>query len=100
MYDVVHGDEVLMDNEDGETRLKVKSLLLDRQRPNVCQIFTSAEHKGSLTSSETKVWNCKINHVVPEKNSMTFNVQAIIGDVSQELTLKSVKSENSECTIC
>ena len=100
MYDVIHGDEVLMVHEDGETRLKVKSLLIDRQRPSICQIFTAVEHKGSLSVSETKVWNCKINHVVPAKNSTTFNVQSIVGEASQELTLKCVKSENSECTIC
>jgi len=100
MYDVVHGDEVLMTNEDGEIRLKVKSLIVNRQKPMICQIFTSSENTGSLSSNETKVWNCKINHVVPAQNSMDFNVQAIVGDASQELTLKTVKTENSECTIC
>jgi len=100
MYDVVHGDEVLMKNEDGEIRLKVKSLLVDRQKPTICQIFTSSENTGSLSSPETKVWNCKINHVVPAQHSMDFNVQAIVGDASQELTLKTVKTESSECTIC
>ena len=100
MYDVVHGDEVLMTNEAGDIRLKVRSLLVDRQKPTICQIFTASENTGSLSSNETKVWNCKINHVVPAQNSMDFNVQAIVGEVSQELTLKTVKTESSECTIC
>jgi len=100
MYEVIHGDEVLMTQEEGETRLKVKSLLLDRQRPSICQIFTSSENTGNLSSSETKVYNCKINHVVPRQNSMEFSVKAIVGESAQDLTLKTVKSENSECTIC
>ncbi len=100
MYDVVHGDEVLMLSADGEIRLKVKSLLIDRQRPTICQIFTASDSNGSIPLKETKVWNCKINHVVPAQNSMDFNVQAIVGSSSQELTLKTVKSESSECTVC
>jgi len=100
MYDVVHGDEVLMVHDEGETRFKVKSLLVDRQKPTICQIFTASENTGSLSSSETKVWNCKINHVKPMQNSMEFSVKAIVGEGSQELTLKTVKSESSECTIC
>lgn len=100
MYDVVHGDEVLMTTGDGDTRLRVERLLVDRQKPTICQIFTTSENTGSLSSKETKVWNCKINHVVPAQNSMDFNVQAIVGDGSQELTLKTVKTEGGECTIC
>lgn len=100
MYNVVHGDEVLVKHEEGETLLQVTSVLVDRQHPSICQIFTSVEQKGSLAGNETKVWNCKINSVKPDKNSTTFNVQAIVGDTSQQLMLKSVKSESSECTIC
>lgn len=100
VYSVVHGDDILIANEEGDKRFKVTSLLVDRQRPSVCQIFAESEHKGSFPSSDTKAWNCKVVSTEPDKNSVTFNVKAIVGKESQELALTSVKSQNSECIIC
>ncbi len=100
VYHVIQGDEVLVTQDEGETRFAVKSLLLDRQRPSVCQIFTQSENKGSFSSNETKAWNCKIVTTEPSPHSVKFNVKAIVGDSAQMLQLTSVKAESSECIIC
>tara|TARA_B100000780_G_C21087423_1_gene438133 strand:- start:894 stop:1229 length:336 start_codon:yes stop_codon:yes gene_type:complete len=102
LYNVVHGDNIRMvvdDGDDGEKTLVVKSLLVNRQQQKHCQIFAHAENMGSLASSNTKVYNCTINTIIPGVNSTDFNVKANVGNTSQTLVLKTVKSQNNECVI-
>lgn len=99
LYNVVHGDNIRMVVDDGEKTLVVKSLLVNRQHQSICQIFAHAENMGSLASSNTKVYNCTINTIIPSVNSTDFNVKANVGNTSQTLVLKTVKSQNNECVI-
>jgi len=100
VYSVVTGDDVLLTADDAEKRFKVTSLLVDRQRQSVCQIFAQADSVGSMTSSDTRAWNCKIVSTEPSSHAVKFNVKAIVGNESQDLVLTSVKKNDSECIIC
>ena len=100
VYNVIHGDDVLLTRDDNEQRFKVKSLLVDRQKQHVCQIFTQTENTGSMASSESKARNCRVVSTEPDQHSVKFNVKALVGDQSQDLVLTSVKSTGSECVIC
>lgn len=99
LWDVVHGGNITIENEEGERSMSVKKLLVSRQRPSLCQIFTEGESTGSISSSTTKVYNGKIETIVPADNSTEFAIKAKVGEQIQELTLKSVKSQQSDCVI-
>ena len=99
LWDVVHGDEVVITNEDGSKRHVVKSILIDRQKPSFCQLFTEGENTGSLSSRETKVLNAKINTSTPNVACTDFAVNAKVGEELQTLNFKTVKNQNSECVI-
>lgn len=100
VWDVVHGDEIVISNEDGTAHHAVKSIMVKRSTPEFCQLFTEGENTGSLSSRETKVLNAKINTISPNTNTIDFAVNAKVGDKLQTLNLKTVKNNNSECTIC
>lgn len=100
VYNVIHGDDLVVAQEGEEKRFKVTSMLLQRDRPSVCQIFTATENTGSLASSETKAFNCKVVSTEPSQHSTKFNLKAVVGTETQEIALTSVKTQSSECTIC
>lgn len=100
VWDVVHGDEVVLTNEDGSVCHAVKSIMIDRNRPSFCQLFTEGENTGSLASRQTKVLNAKINTISPNATTTDFAVNAKVGEELQTLNFKTVKNKNSECTIC
>ena len=54
---------------------------------------------NSISSSTTKVYNGKIKTIVPTDNLTEFTINAKVGDQIQGLCLKSVKSQQSECTV-
>lgn len=98
-FHIVHGDDIEFSNEDGDHTLKAKSLLISRQRPNICQIFTEKENIGSFKSCETKVLTGKIVTISPTSTSTDFSVKAKVGETFHELNLKCQKSADSECCI-
>jgi len=100
VWDVVHGDNVVIQNEDGSVMHNVKSIMINRSKPSFCQLFTEGENTGSLSSRETKVLSAKINTISPNTNTTDFVVNAKVGDELQTLNFKTVKNTNSECTIC
>lgn len=97
-FHIISGDAIEFSNEDGEHSMTVRSLLVDRQRPQVCQIFTEKENTGSLQSS-TKVYNGKIETISPGSVSTEFVVKARVNDGFQELKLKCQRTESSDCCI-
>ena len=42
-FNIVDGDDIVFENEDGEHRFKIKSLMVERQYPTKCQIFAEQE---------------------------------------------------------
>jgi len=98
LFHVVNGDDITFSNEEGEHILHVKSLMVSRQQPSVCQIFTEKENTGSL-SRATKVYHAKIETISPQSETTDFSVKAKVGTTFHKLQLKTVRSENSECTI-
>ena len=99
LWDIVHGGNITVENEDGEQSMIVKKMLVSRQSPSMCQIFTEGESTGSISSSTTKVYNGKIETMVSIDKVTEFTINAKVGDHMQELCLKSVKSQQSECTV-
>ena len=99
MFNVVAADDINFENEEGEHCFHIKSMLVSRQQPSVCQLFTEKENTGSLVR-ETKVYNAKIEQICPNPTVTQFSVKAKIGNEFQQLNLKTVRSENSECCIC
>jgi len=100
VWDVIHGDGVLVQTEEGERTHTVRSILVNRQQPFMCQIFTEGENTGSLSSRETNVLNAKINTITPNSQSTDFSINAKVGETRQILQLKTVKNTSSDCTIC
>lgn len=98
-FHIVDGDAIEFSNEEGEHTLQVKSLVVNRQRPSICQIFTEKENTGSLQSRETKVYNGKIETISPGSVTTEFVVKARVGEDLQSLKLKCQRSETSDCCI-
>lgn len=98
LWDIVHGDDIIITNESGESTMKVKSILVSRQKPSLCQIFAEQENTGSV-SNNTTVYHGFINTITPNSCSTDFAVKAKIGDHTQELTLKSVRTQSRDCVI-
>ena len=98
LWDIVHGDDINISNDQGDYTFKVKSLLVSRQRPKTCQIFTEQENTGSV-SMDTKVYYGFIDTITPNSTCTDFAVKAKVGDQIQELSLKSVRSKSRECII-
>ena len=98
-FQIVHGDDIEFTNEDGDQTLQVKSLVVSRQRPSICQVFTSKENTGSLQSTETKVYNGKIETISPGSLTTEFVVKTKVGEEFQTLKLKCQRSETSDCCI-
>ena len=98
-FHIVHVDDIEFSNEDGEHMLHVKSLMISRQQPNLCQIFTEKENTGSFKSCETRVLTGKIVTISPTSTTTDFAVKAKVGESFQELKLKCQKSADSECCI-
>ena len=66
LFNIVQGDDIVFENAEGtEHVLKVKSLMVERQRPSFCQIFTERENAGSM-ARETKCYHAKIQTIVPK----------------------------------
>ena len=99
LWDVVHGDNVVITNEDGSKHHVVKSILVNRQKPSFCQLFTEGENTGSLSSRETNVLTAQINTITPSEVCTEFAVNAKVGEKLQALNFKTVKNKNSECII-
>ena len=99
LFNIVQGDDIVFENAEGtEHVLKVKSLMVERQRPSFCQIFTERENAGSM-ARETKCFHAKIQTIVPEVAYTEFAIKAKVNEDFHTLKLKTVKSESSECTI-
>ena len=99
MFHIVHGDDIEFSNEDGDHTLQVKTLMISRQHPSICQLFTEKENTGSFKSCETKVLSGKIVTISPSSTTTEFAVKAKVGESFQELNLKCQKSADSECCI-
>lgn len=102
LYDVIHGDQIVFENEDGQQTLEVKTMLVDRQKPKTCQLFTAAENVGSMSSNTSQVYHAFIKDVRPSKKNpliQQFSVDAQIGDETRELNLQTLKSKNRDCVI-
>jgi hypothetical protein len=99
IFNVVQGDDITYENDQGEEQtLTVKSLMVERQRPSVCQIFTEKENVGSM-ARETKCFHASIETITPSDSHTEFAVRANIYHNFHNLQLKTVRSESSECTI-
>ena len=99
-FQIVDGDSIEFANEEGEAHtMKVRSILVNRQKPSVCQLFTERENCSSLQSS-TKVYNGKIENIVPGNVTTEFAVKARVADEFQTLNLKCQRTETSDCSIC
>jgi len=98
LWNIVNGDDITFENDEGEQTFKVTSMLISRQRPRTCQIFAEQENAGSV-SHNTTVYHGFIDTITPNTTSTEFEVKAKIGDIVQDLTLKSVRSESRECII-
>tara|TARA_B110000091_G_scaffold130897_1_gene140334 strand:- start:6082 stop:6408 length:327 start_codon:yes stop_codon:yes gene_type:complete len=99
LWDIIHGDDITFENEEGQQKMTVKKLLVYRRNPSLCQIFTEGESTGSISSRNTRVYSGKIESMVPTDKATNFTIKAKVGDNIQGLTLESVKSQQSECTI-
>lgn len=100
IFNVVQGDEITYQNDQGETQtLTVKSLMVERQRPSVCQIFTEKENVGSM-ARETKCFHASIETMTPCDSYTEFAVKAKVYHNFHSLQLKTVRLESSECRIC
>ena len=99
-FQIVYGDDIEFTNDEGNHTLQVRSLVVSRQRPSICQLFTAKENTGSLQSSETKVYNGKIETISPGSLTTEFVVKAKVGESLQTLNLKCQRSESSDCCIC
>lgn len=100
VFNIVSGDDITLQNEDGDDQiLKVKSIMVDRQRASVAQIFAQQENTGSM-ARETKCYHAKIKSIVPGSISTDFLVKARVNNEFMDLNLTTVKSESSECIIC
>ena len=98
LFNIIQGDTITLTNDEGEQVLNVKSLLLSRQKPHICQIFTERENAGSMNRG-TQVYHAKVETIEPRVASTDFSVKAKVGDDFHMLTLKTVRSESSECII-
>jgi len=99
LFDIVDGDDIVFKDSEGEDQiLKVKSLMVERSRPSFCQIFTEKENMGSM-ARETKCFNAKIQLIKPETSYTEFEIKTKVNNDFQNLKLKTVKSESSECII-
>jgi len=101
-FNIIEGDSIEFQNEDGPQTLQVSRMMVSRQNPTACQLFAHAENKGSMSSRETKVYHGQINAFTKTVDSTEteFSVRAKIGDELKNLKLKTVKSNSSECCIC
>ncbi len=99
-FQIVHGDQIEYSNEEGEHSVQPTSLVVSRQKPSICQIFTTKENTGSLQSSETQVYHGKIETISPGNVTTDFVVKARVGESLQTINLKCQRSESSECCIC
>jgi len=97
-FNIVSGDDITFENDEGEHVFHVKSILIERQRPSICQIFAEKENAGSM-SRATTVYNAKIEQIVPGSTSTEFSVKAKVNDSFHVLKLNTVRSESSECII-
>ena len=99
-FDIVDGDMIEFENDDGPQSLRVKTIMISRQNPTVCQLFASAENTGSLTSRQTKVYHGQISSFTTLNSTKTdFSVKAKIGDEFKSLELRTTKSNSSGCCI-
>lgn len=99
MFDIVHGGDLEVSNEEGEHTLNVKTLMVSRQHPGRCQIFTQRENTGSLPSYKTKVYHGQIENIKPADTVTEFSIKARIDDEVRDLQLKTVPSKSSECCV-
>jgi|MDSY01.1.fsa_nt_gb hypothetical protein len=99
-FQIVTGDNIEYSNEDGEHSLQPTSLVVSRQTPSICQIFTTKENTGSLQSSETQVYHGKIETISPGTTATEFVVKVRVGESFQNVKLQCQRSESSECSIC
>lgn len=100
VFHIVTGDDITFQNEEGVAQiLQVKSLMVSRQQPSICQIFTEKENAGSM-SRQTKVFHARIEAIHPGDNSTDFAVRAKVNNIFHDLKLTTVRSESSECSIC
>lgn len=99
VFNIVDGDDIVFENDDGEHRYKVKSLMVERQFPSKCQIFAEKENVGSLARG-TKCWMAKVETIKPETSSTEFSVKTKINNDFYTLQLKTVRVDTSECVIC
>lgn len=101
LWEIVHAStDVVVNNDEGEQLLQLKSMLISRKVPNQCQVFCESESVGSIAGNSTSVFNGKIIQAIPKANHTNYEIDIKVGDKFQTLNVKSVKSQNKECTIC
>lgn len=98
MYKVIDGGEIMYEADGQEHALKVTTLVVERQRPNICQILTEKENVGSM-ARKTKCFQASIDTITPSDSCTEFSVNTKLYHNFYNLQLKTVRSESSECTI-
>ena len=98
VFTVIDSEEVLCTNGKDET-VQIKSLVVSRMHPSRCQVFTRKENIGSMSSPETKVYNGVIETIRPSLDVTEFDIKARMNNELVGLTLKTVPSKSSECSI-
>lgn len=99
VFDVVQAEDLVCPLEEGHETVQIKSLLVSKTHPQRCQLFTQKENMGSMSSSETKVYNGVIETIRPTTNNTEFDIKARVNSELMSLTLKTVPSKSSECHI-
>ena len=100
-WDVVHGEELEMEDEDCVKNLRVRKIVVPRQDPQRCQLYmVRTDNTGSISAAESYVYHGRIDNIVPKEACMDFSVRTQIGDQVHKLMLTSVKGKGDTCTIC
>ena len=100
-WDVVHGEELQMEDEDGLKNRRVRKIVIPRQNPQRCQLYmVRTDNNGSIGAAESYVYNGRVDQITPKEACMDFAVRTQIGEGIHELTLTSVKGSADRCTIC
>lgn len=100
-WDVVHGEELQMEDEDCVKNLRVRKIVVPRQDPQRCQLYmVRTDNPGSISAAESYVYHGRIDNIAPKEACMDFSVRTQIGDQVHKLMLTSVKGRGETCTIC
>lgn len=100
-WDVVHGEELSLEDENGPKSMRVRKIMVSRQNPSQCQLFmVRTDNSGSIQLAESCVYHGRVDNITPKEACMDFVVRAKVGEDVHALTLTSVKGKRDNCTIC